>query len=382
MRFLLGVILFVEMMLCRSFRLISSTSGSLSSHRLHSMRSLTTPVAIEGKPSFELNHDSKILLLGSCFATNMERKLSERKFNVLSNPSGISFNPISIGTSIINMFNQKEWTHKDLVQDQVNPELVHSWDHHSSFSGYYAEREDVLQRMNAANFRAHSFLTSDQGKEKEKEAVVFITLGTAKVHYLKDKLKVVANCHKQPSSTFENRILNAEEVEKILSSACILLDKMHDNIKICFTVSPVRHTKEGMTTNLLSKSTLICAVHNLITKHPDLNLSYFPAYEMMMDELRDYKYYNEKDLIHPSELAVDIIFDRFAETYLSVDSQALSSDIMQIKRDCDHRLTFHKSEAAQKHLRAIENKILKVTRKNPSLDFSQEREYIRSMTIV
>ena len=119
-----------------------------------------------------------------------------------------------------------------------------------------------------------------------------------------------------------------------------------------------------------------------INEHPDLNLSYFPAYEMMMDELRDYKYYNEKDLIHPSELAVDIIFDRFAETYLSVDSQALSSDIMQIKRDCDHRLTFHKSEAAQKHLRAIENKILKVTRKNPSLDFSQEREYIRSMTIV
>lgn len=316
----------------------------------------------------------------------MERKLSERKFNVLSNPTGISFNPISIiGKSIINIFNKKQWTDSDLVQDAVNSDLVHSWDHHSAFSGYHAHREDVLQRMNAENLQAHSFLTtSDEEKEKQKqkEVVVFITLGTAKVHYLKGKLKVVANCHKQPSSMFENRMLNADEVEKILVSACTLLHKMHANIKIIFTVSPVRHTKEGMTTNLLSKSTLICAVHNLIASHPELNLGYFPAYEMIMDELRDYKYYNDKDMIHPSELAVDIIFDRFAETYLSADAQALSSDIMQIKRDCDHRLTFHKSQVAQKHLQSIQNKIDKVVAKHPSLNFSDEVEYVRGMTIL
>jgi len=284
-----------------------------------------------------LSQQSSLLVIGSCFAENIGRKLERQKFSTIVNPWGILYNPISIANNWNDALIGKTYGEEDIF---YYDELWQSFNHHGAFANM--DKESFLIRANSELQRASEILSKD-------DAVIVVTLGNAWV-YEKDE-KVVANCHKLPASTFTKRLLTVEEIVAIYEP---LISALRSTQRVIFTVSPVRYAKDGLHNSMLSKSILMLAIDKLVSK--DKRLSYFPAYEIVIDELRDYRFFNE-DFVHPNDQAINWVWNKFIECYCSVECMAYMRQLELILKDVSHRLLFPQTDASQKFVANTEKKL-------------------------
>ena len=294
--------------------------------------SLFMPVQIPAS-SWKIGYDDQILLMGSCFADSMCAKLHEHYFRVEGNPFGVLYNPASIAMAIEMARKNQTIEDKDLVE---HGGLWHSMAHHGVFSDI--DMAVVLDKCNESIVALRQAL--------ENATVITITFGTAWVYEYAGK--VVGNCHKIPANQFVRRRMTVEE---IVATWQPLVEAMPDK-KWLFTVSPIRHVKDGLHENHINKGILLQAVEQL-TKQS--GCSYFPAYEIMLDELRDYRYYAE-DMVHPSSMAVEYIWQRLVETYMTADTQAEMKTLHQLWRDEHHRFIHPDSMEAKRFLERLGQK--------------------------
>jgi len=276
---------------------------------------------------------------------------------VMVNPFGVVYNPISVKIVIESIIKEQPFTESDL--NFLNG-LWFSYKHHSSFSSL--QKEECLDLINSNLLKASAFA--------KKMNYLVVTFGTARVYYLKETSEPVANCHKTPAKEFENQLLGVEEIVNHWSELIDQLIVLRPDLKIIFTVSPVRHWKDGAVGNQLSKSILHVAIHQLVSKYP-INAFYFPAYEILMDDLRDYRFYAD-DMLHPSKFAIEYIWESFRESLLDIKTIALISEVEKILQAVNHR-PFNPNTAEHKvFIKKILEKIQKIKTAYPCVDFTKE----------
>lgn len=326
-------------------------------------------------PSFpqKINHRHKLFLSGSCFTEHITKQLANNKFTTLENPNGILFNPVSIAASIVSYIEQKRYSEDDLFYYN---ELWNSWDHHSRFS--HPDKETALKQINDSQQAAHAFL-------KQADWLI-LTLGSAFVYEWIEKssplyttknreTNIVANCHKVPTDKFRKRLLTTEEVFTVLDNLRYRLMLFNPGIKIIYTISPVRHARDGLIENNKSKATLIQAVHHVVEKFD--NHFYFPAYELVIDDLRDYRFYAE-DMVHPNYLATTYVWEKFAATCIDPSCFALMKAMEKINIAMKHRAFNPSSEAHRLFLNSHLSKVQALQTHYSFLDFSEEIKYFGS----
>lgn len=313
---------------------------------------LQTQIPLKKETKNLINYDSNIFLLGSCFSENIGNKLSHFKFQSIQNPFGILFHPKAIETLITNAVNQKVYSSEDVF---LQNEVWHSFDVHSSLSS--ENDKSLLKKINSA--------ISVTNKKLKEASHIIITLGTSWVYRFIETDTIVANCHKIPQKKFLKELLTVDEITKILSTILVLLKSINKNIHITFTVSPIRHLKDGFVENTQSKSNLISAIHTILV---DTNVSYFPSYEIMMDELRDYRFYAE-DMIHPNKTAINYIWEKFVDTRFSEESLPTMKEIEAIQKGILHRPFHEKSEQHQHFLEKIVKRKEKIKSQFPFIKF-------------
>lgn len=304
------------------------------------------------KANNPIDYSSQLLLLGSCFSENIGAKLSYYKFQGIQNPFGILFHPLAIERLIEKSVNQELFTEEDVFNEN---QQWHSFDAHSSLSN--PSKEQIIIDLNNAISR-----TSTQVNTASH---IIITLGTAWVYRKTSSNKVVANCHKVPQSNFTKELLSVEEVVKSLKRVITFVQSVNLSVQFIFTVSPVRHLKDGFLENQRSKAHLIAAIHQVLNEG---RVSYFPSYELMMDELRDYRFYS-KDMIHPNETAIEYIWEKFRLVWIKDSMDDHMKKVDEIQRGLQHRPFNPDSEAHQKFLASLRRKITYIQKEYPFMDF-------------
>lgn len=323
-------------------------------------KALRTVISIE-KPRFEISHSHSILTFGSCFSENIGDKLADSKFNTDINPFGIIFNPASIYKSIETLLHKREFSETDLF---FNQDTWSSYCHHSRFNNL--DKNVCLQTIN------HRICSSD--KNLNLSHFLILTFGTAWVYELKSTGEIVANCHKMPASLFNRFLLTECDITEMYSSLLKELWKVNPNLQVIFTISPVRHLKDGLEANFLSKSVLRMAIFKLMESFSQLH--YFPSFEIMTDDLRDYRFYSD-DLCHPTPFAVDYVWQCFAEKYFTRETIEIIKEIKTIKEACRHRIFNPKSVSAKKFLEQTLGKIQNLETRYPNLNFKDEKEQLQ-----
>lgn len=313
-----------------------------------------TPVDITPQKD-KISCDSSILTIGSCFSEHIGNCLSNHLFDAIVNPFGTIFNPISIGKVLELAMNRNEIVEADL--DAGNNRYFH-YDFHSSFDNSSALK--VIENTNNAIKKTASCLPNLD--------FLMITFGSSIVYKLKSNNQIVANCHKVHNQQFQKELLSTDFMEERVESFIKLIKRRNTLPKIILTVSPVRHTKDGLIANNLSKSRLVDLCHRMVEK--DDAISYFPAFEIMMDELRDYRYY-QSDLIHPSELAIDIIWSRFMEAYFDATSIQKVKDMSELIAAKNHTPFNPNSQEHRKFKLNQLEKIEKFKGIYPEVDFQE-----------
>jgi hypothetical protein len=313
----------------------------------------TTKIPIQ-KSNFPIDYDSKIMLLGSCFAENMGDKFAYFKFQAITNPFGIIFNAVSLEKLILRAVENRKFTENDIF---FHNDLWHCYEVHSELSN--PDKDAFLNNLNSIIESTHQSIGTLTHS--------IITLGTSWVYRNIESNEIVANCHKMPQKHFTKELLSINQTEESLQNIISLIHSVNPNCNFIFTVSPVRHIKDGFTENTLSKSHLIAAIHKTITHNPSPN-TYFPAYEIMMDELRDYRFYAE-DMLHPNQTAIDYIWIQFLENYISESVFRLMNEICSIQKGLQHRPFNPNTESHQKFLTSLKNKILHIQEKLPFIHF-------------
>lgn len=312
------------------------------------------PIPIASQP---INYKSKIVLLGSCFAENMAEKFDYFKLENTCNPFGIIFNPVSIEKIIHKTVNQELFTVKDIF---FHNERWHCFDVHSNLSN--TNKVELVNHLN-------KLLQSTKQQLLEATHII-ITYGTSWVYRNIESKKIVANCHKVPQAAFTKEILSTDTIEKSIQNTSDLIQKINSNANFIFTVSPVRHLKDGFVENQQSKAHLFSAIHQILQSEI-CNLQsaiYFPSYEIMMDELRDYRFYAE-DMIHPNSVAIDYIWQRFSESYISDKSHEIMKEVETIQKGLAHRPFNPNSESHQQFLLKLQGKRTKLVSKYPFIKF-------------
>lgn len=268
-----------------------------------------------------ITYESHVMTLGSCFAENIGKKMHDVYFLTDINPFGVLYNPVSIRNSIALLLKNNEFTKEDIFE---NKSLWQSFSHSSQFSD--STPEVCLDKINNRLETSRSFL--------QKADFLLITFGTAWVFEEKKSGSVVANCHKLPESKFVRKRLSVSDIATDFTVLISKLQTRYPNLELIFSVSPIRHWKDGAHENNISKSTLLLAIDTLqkVFEH----VHYFPAYEIQLDELRDYRFY-ASDMLHPSEVAVDYIWKRFSETFFSDQTMQLKMRLDQLAADLAHR---------------------------------------------
>ncbi len=274
----------------------------------------------ESERKIEIN--DKIFSMGSCFSTEISALLERGQLQTCNNPFGTVFNPFSIDVAVQKIHDASFYTENDLI---LYDGRYISLDHHTDFDDHYSHK--VLEKINTEIEVANTFL--------QESDLVIITFGTSFIHEFLPKNKLVANCHKIPGTFFEKRLLTTKELEDSIRRTILNLnDICRKKVQIVFTVSPVRHTKEGMVENNLSKAKLISAVHEVIQEFE--NTFYLPVYEVLMDDLRDYRFYKE-DMIHPNSQAVNYIFEKFGNAYFSDETMDFVEENFKISQGLNHK---------------------------------------------
>jgi len=313
---------------------------------------------------WKMDYSKNMMFFGSCFSENIGQKLIDLKFQVDMNPFGILYNPESIANSIKMLLEKRIFTENDLFNDQG---LWSSFYHHSRFSD--VDREVALEKINSRISLSHEFL--------KKADFLAITFGTAWVYELKKTGRIVSNCHKVPAAEFKRFRLGVYEITEVYRELLVELWKFNSDLKVIFTVSPIRHWKDGAIENQVSKATLLLAIDQLKTGFGDQGCSYFPSYELMMDELRDYRFYAE-DMLHLSPVATDYIFDHFSKVMISKESLDVSKNIMKIRKAVLHRPVNSTSAEYKKFLVSNLDEINKLTIRFPYLDFTEEQAHFEN----
>lgn len=325
----------------------------------------TFRTVIKSIPStFEIAHSHQVMCMGSCFADHIGGQLKARKFRVSVNPLGVLFNPLSIAGSLERMLHPQPVDGETLF---FNEGCWNSYAFHSRFS--HPEKDVCLQQIRRSLEDAHAFL--------QHTDFLFITLGSNVVYRLKTNGETVANCHKMPAGTFEKQALSVEEMKDGFESVLLEVRKLRPDIRILLTVSPVRYIKNDFAENSYSKACLRVLAHDLCRKYSWI--SYFPAYEILMDDLRDYRFY-ASDRVHPSEEAVAYIWDCFSDTYFSRETRELNRQVEAVQSAAQHRPAFPQTEVYRNFCRQSMEKIGELTAQHPSLDFSEERMYFEQFT--
>ena len=304
----------------------------------------------------QIDYSSRIVSLGSCFASNIALKLRDAKFNILASPTGILFNPESIASTINRLATNAAITHSHLQHDG---ELWFSYDFHSSFSS--PSPEQALASMQEA-------LTHGAKALKEADTVI-ITFGTAWIYRLCTSGEVVANCHKQPHKLFSRELLSVGEIVKNWSA---ILNTHLGNKQVIFTVSPIRHLSDGLEQNSLSKATLRLAIAKLTEKFS--NACYFPSFEIMNDELRDYRFYAD-DMIHPSEVAIEHIWQRFVNVAINQTAHTTMQQIAKLRQAAEHRPLKPESETFKNFCRSQLTIIEQLQSQHPWMNFEEEKSH-------
>ncbi|HYM92712.1 MAG TPA: GSCFA domain-containing protein [Chitinophagaceae bacterium] len=319
----------------------------------------------------QIHYQDKILLIGSCFTEHIGNTLEELKFSVLQNPNGILFDPLSVCKSLISYADNKHYTEADLFE--LN-ELWHSWQHHSRFSN--TDKDKCLLRINESQTKAHDFLkTADW---------IIITLGSSflyrltglakfsKNSSLTEGEKAVANCHRAPSQWFDKHMMEIDEIISKLEDCIFRLLEFNSKLKIIFTVSPVRHIRDGVIENNRSKARLIESAHHLINKYEQLY--YFPAYELVIDILRDYRFY-DIDLVHPNYMATEFVLEKFSASCMEEGSGQLMKEVKKIIIARKHKPFQPGTKAHQQFLRSHYEKTKALAENHPFLDLKEELTY-------
>ena len=303
----------------------------------------------------KLNRDNSFTLIGSCFSENIGKKLSSLKFDSISNPLGISYNPISI---------------HQLLQLETPLSVEHRDD---VFFSYQLHSE--LNQLNEEAFHASVQRQFQlQNQQLAKQGTLIITYGTAWVYELKEGETIVNNCQKTPSNQFNKRMLSVEEIVSSWERAQSFLQREFPELNIVFTLSPVRHLKDGVRENQLSKSVLTIAIEQISAQHE--NCSYFPSYEIMMDDLRDYRFY-EADLIHPNQIAIDYIWKSFELCYFSENTRLINQELSKITASLQHKAFQAQSEKHQHFLKQLLQKTVQFQAQK-GIDFQSEIEDLQA----
>ncbi len=313
----------------------------------------TTKIPIQ-KYNHPITYDSKIMLLGSCFAESMGNKFEYFKFQNTTNPFGIIFNPVSLAKLIERSAQKEYFTEEDIF---FHNDLWHCYEVHSELS--HTDKQLFLNNLNSVVELTHRHIGS--------LTHCIITLGTSWVYRNIETNEIVANCHKVPQKQFVKELLSPEIIAQSIESILFTISVVNPNCNFVFTVSPVRHLKDGFAENTLSKSHLISALHKTITYLPS-PISYFPAYEILMDELRDYRFYAE-DLLHPNQTAIDYIWIQFFENYISESEFGLMNEICEVQKALQHRPFNPNTESHLKFLEHLNLKIEQIKEKLPQVSF-------------
>jgi hypothetical protein len=306
-----------------------------------------------------LTYTDNILLTGSCFTEHIGNYLIDVKFNVLQNPNGILFDPISVCSSLVSYIQNKQYKEEDLFY--LN-EAWHSWQHHSRFSN--PGKDECLRIINQSQNNAHEFL--------KKVSWLIITLGSSFNYKLVETSATVANCHKAPAQNFIKHLCTIEETVTALDQTIHQLFHFNQELKIIFTISPVRHLRDGVVENNRSKARLIEAVHHLVNKFD--KLYYFPAYELVIDVLRDYRFY-DIDLAHPNYAATQFVLEKFTAHCFDESTQELMKEIKKIAIAKKHTPFNPHSQQHQKFLQTYLDKTNQLQQEYPWLDFKEEIKY-------
>ena len=306
-----------------------------------------------------INYRNRILLVGSCFTEHIGDYLADVKFNILQNPNGILFDPVSVCNSLVSYIQNKQYSADDLFP--LN-EGWHSWQHHSRFSK--PGREESLTLINRSQQTAHEFL-------KQTDWLI-ITLGSSFVYKLAENGMPVANCHKAQPQTFNKHLSTIEEIVTKFDETIHQLFQFNHHLKIIFTISPVRHLRDGVVDNNRSKARLIEAVHHLVNKFE--RLYYFPAYELVIDVLRDYRFF-DIDLAHPNYAATQFVLEKFSESCLDSEARQLSEEIKKLVIARNHKPFNPVSDQHKQFLRSQLQKAKQLQQQYPFLDLAKEMQY-------
>ncbi len=307
----------------------------------------------------QISYREGLFLVGSCFTEHIGDFLKDLKFPVLQNPHGIVFDPWSVSRNLLSYVDNRRYSEADLT---FFHEMWHSWNHHSCFSDI--SQEDCLRRINAAQEKAHDFLGSARW--------LFITLGTSYSYRLAENNQPVANCHRAPAQMFTKHMMTIEEIHVELDNCIHQLKRFNDKLELIFTVSPVRHIRDGVVNNNRSKARLIEVVHHLVNKFDGIH--YFPAYELMIDILRDHRFY-DLDMVHPNYQATSYILERFAEFAIDWPSRELMEEIKKIKIARGHRAFQPDTQAHRNFLKSHAEKVMHLMSQYPFLDLEEELAY-------
>ncbi|MCW2118736.1 GSCFA domain-containing protein [Flavobacterium sp. 7A] len=305
------------------------------------------------KSNYLIDYNSKIISLGSCFAVNIADKLDHYKFENCCNPFGIIFNPVSIQLLVERAVEKRVFIENDIF---FQNDLWHCFEVHSELSD--PDKSILLSNLND--------LLKKMLQQISEASHFQITYGTAWVYRSCKSNQIVANCHKMPQKEFSKEILSIDTIQASIDSTVCLIQSVNPQAKFTFTVSPVRHIKDGYVENTLSKAHLIAAIHSFIKK--DALCSYFPSYEIMMDELRDYRFYGN-DMLHPSEIAIDFIWKRFQATSIAESVYDDMETVDSIQKSLAHRPFNKESDSHKKFIVKLQNKINNLAVKYPQIQF-------------
>jgi hypothetical protein len=335
------------------------------------------PISLSPLPT-PIRYGDKILLTGSCFTEHIGNALAEWKFDTLQNPNGILFDPASVASSLISYIRPQVYVDGDLF---LLNELWQGWQHHSIFS--HVDKAEALRGINASQERAHAFL-------KEADWLI-ITLGSAFSYRLAEGGGApgsgggavgtagfgqgglaVANCHRAPAQTFQKHLMTIEEINTALDSCLHQLFYFNPKLRVLFTVSPVRHIRDGVVDNNRSKARLIESVHHLVNKFD--RLWYFPAYELVIDVLRDYRFY-DVDMVHPNYPATQFVLEKFMEYGIEAGERPLVEELRKLVTARRHRPMHPSTAAHARFMRAMYEKAVELAGKYPFLDLQEEIRY-------
>lgn len=308
-------------------------------------------------------YTDNVLLVGSCFTEHISDRLQQQKFRVMQNPHGILFNPLSVASSIDTYLNGRQYEEGDLF---LLNELWNSWDHHTRFSN--TDAASALAGINQSQAAAHEFI--------KKADWVIITLGSAFQYYLKESGHPVANNHRAPAQWFEKRMLGTEVITAALDATLQRLYAANPYVQVLFTISPVRHIRDGVVDNNRSKARLIEAVHSLCDTHERAH--YFPAYELLIDILRDYRYY-DIDFVHPNYMGTSYVWEHFVKCCIAPQTREVMQQVQEIVTARSHRTRFPDTGAHRKFMASYAAKTKALMVQHPYLDMGKEVAYFQSL---